>query len=401
MALWAQAPTEDLRAVREALGEAAIPLTQLHVSQKKAFDGDRSLMVVAASGITGVFIVAGPSNRVLLKLDQFTVGEQQGFPRIDIARAGSAVLDFHDDYDLYYGSIKYFYDLSTPKPPLKVRFAKLALLRSNVRQGLIVYTASALERGYRVTVDARPGQTPAYTIADGPAPSGNPEPPATIPLPDGAKAVVTNTPVGQAHQLSGITITDRAGKSEFYAAPVPTMEQYRKMRRDEQAALEIENDIGPAVIEGQTIWYANRFYDGEGTSGVGGIGSFDLRTHKYDLHYFPEIAAWSGSALRLDGEDLWIGLMRQPEGAAYGGGLLRYNRKTGAVAKFPIPDVVNTIDRAGDAIYCGTSNGLYWIRGGAIRHLFFEPDARGKLTAISAAVSAWAGRPPALGSGRY
>ena len=93
--------------------------------------------------------------------------------------------------------------------------------------------------------------------------------------------------------------------------------------------------------------------------------------------------------------------MRQPEGAAYSGGLLRYNRKTGAVARFAIPDVINTIDRVGDAIYCGTSNGLYMIRGGTIAHMHFEPDASGKLTAISATVAASASHRPASDSGRY
>ena len=83
---------------------------------------------------------------------------------------------------------------------------------------------------------------------------------------------------------------------------------------------------------------------------------------------------------RLDGDDLWIGLMRQPEGAAFGGGLLRCNLKTGAVAKFDIPDYIHTIDRVGDTLYCGTSNGLYTVRGGEIKHLAFEPDSSGKLT---------------------
>jgi hypothetical protein len=97
------------------------------------------------------------------------------------------------------------------------------------------------------------------------------------------------------------------------------------------------------------------------------------------MRYLPEIAPWSGSAIRFDGENLWVGLMRQPEGAAYGGGLLRYNPRTGAAAKVKIPDYIYTIDRLGDTIYCGTANGLYLVRGGEVTQMRFEPDAAGKI----------------------
>ncbi len=62
--------------------------------------------------------------------------------------------------------------------------------------------------------------------------------------------------------------------------------------------------------------------------------------------------------MRLDGDDLWIGLMLRPEGAELSGGLLRYNLKTGAVAKFDVADYIHTIDRVGDTDGCGTSNGF-------------------------------------------
>jgi hypothetical protein len=101
------------------------------------------------------------------------------------------------------------------------------------------------------------------------------------------------------------------------------------------------------------------------------------------MRYLPDIVHWSGSAVRLDGDYIWIGLMRQPEGAAYGGGLLRYDTKTRAVRKFAVTDFVHTIDRLGDAIYCGTSNGVYVIRGDTVTQLRFEPDATGKTTMIS------------------
>ena len=89
----------------------------------------------------------------------------------------------------------------------------------------------------------------------------------------------------------------------------------RKLLPEKQAPGEIENEIGPYALAGAKLWFANSFYDSEGVSGVGAIGTFDFAARKYEMRYLPEIAPWSGSAMLLDGDDLWFGLMRRPEGA--------------------------------------------------------------------------------------
>lgn len=142
------------------------------------------------------------------------------------------------------------------------------------------------------------------------------------------------------------------------------------------------NDIGPAAFDRDKLWFANTFYDGEGTSGVGAIGTFHVATRKYEMRYLPEIARWSGSALLHDGDDLWIGLSRRPEGATYGGGLLRYNTQTGAVRTYPVTDLISFIDRVQDALYLGTSHGVYMLREDKLTQLRFEPDADSRLVML-------------------
>jgi hypothetical protein len=78
--------------------------------------------------------------------------------------------------------------------------------------------------------------------------------------------------------------------------------------------------------------------------------------------------------------------MRRPEGAEYGAGLLRYNTRTGAVAKYPVADYIHTLDRLGDTLYCGTSHGLYTVRGNQVTQFRFEPDGNGKLIMVPRAV---------------
>jgi hypothetical protein len=140
--------------------------------------------------------------------------------------------------------------------------------------------------------------------------------------------------------------------------------------------------VGPYAIERGTVWFASTFYDGEGISGIGSIGRFDLAKKRYSMLWPPELAPWSGSALLLDGDDVWVGLMRRPEGAEYGAGLLRYNRKTGALTSWQFRDYVYTIHRSGDAVYCGTENGVWMVRDGQLTQLRFEPGETGRLTMV-------------------
>lgn len=178
-------------------------------------------------------------------------------------------------------------------------------------------------------------------------------------------------------------VISKSGRKQFYPAPLPAMALYRKALPGKQAPNEIENDIGPSALDGTRVWFANSFYDGEGVSGVGAVGAFDVTARKYEMRYLPEIAPWSGSAMLLDGKDLWIGLMRRPEGASYGGGLLRYSTGTGVVRKYAIPDLIYTIDRLGGTLYCGASHGLYTVRDRVITQLRFEPDGKGKLIMVA------------------
>jgi hypothetical protein len=385
---------EDIRSIQEVLRRTDASLDSVAAIEKKPLDAARSMIVVSAwagparapqNARVGVFVVSGPQNRVQVVLDIFPENEA-GLPGIGELDTKSAHLHFDSDYGLYQGSIKYFYDLSGRRPPVKIRYGMLALMSSRVRDGSLVYSALSFgwsQRHETVTVTPGTGDAPpAYKIADGPAPPDAVQRPVSLRLADGRSVLVSNTPPGQPNQPAGMTIIDKSGKREFYPAPVPTVALHRKLRPSDQAPGEIENEIGPVVMDGFTIWFTNKFYDGEGTSGVGAVGAFDVRTHRFEMRYLPEIAAWSGSAISLDGDGLWIGLMRQPEGSAFGGGLLHYNPGSGLVTKYKIPDYIHTIDRVGDAIYCGTANGLYMIRGGEIVHVSFEPDATGKLTAI-------------------
>ena len=135
---------------------------------------------------------------------------------------------------------------------------------------------------------------------------------------------------------------------------------------------------GPLQMDGSRIWFGKTFYDGEGTSGVGGAGYLDTVTAKYTFLKIPELARWSVSSLLLDDHTLWIGLVGHPEGADYSGGLLLNDLVTGNTRKYPIDDVVLRIKRWNGRIYLTTGGGAAVIEGDRlIARYLSEPDVNG------------------------
>ena len=364
---------EDLRSVEAAFRAGNAPVERVIAKEKKPIEGEESALLVASGRRFGVFIVSGPANRVRAVIDIFDETESTGLPQLDTPARDSVVLHFFGDYGMYRGSMKYFFDASGAARPMKYQYNRIGLAHPKRDGGTLIYEGAALNQAYRVAISP----TSSSISKNGAAPDSPTPEPRSIQLPNGSSLTVTGTPPGKEHQAAGIRIGNAS-----YPVPVPSIELHRRMRVKDQAPIEIENDIGPFELRRSTLWFANRFYDGEGVSGVGAIGSFDLNTRKYKMRYLPEIVGWSASALRIIGDELWVGLMRQPEGSAYGAGLLRYNLVTGAVHLFEIKDYISTIDQLGDAIYCGTENGLSRIRNGVVTHYPFEPDRTGRIAMV-------------------
>ena len=391
--------------MRCALSSSAL-LFALFVSgaaaESKRLDATHMVVLGQTAEETRLFVISNETNQELLQLDAFPTTQVAASPRLEVIAPNSAYLHFYSDYGIYYGSIKYIFDLSGSKPPVKIRYGMLALTSVVRRNDKLDYSASFNQPGQvfqdgwheqhaAIIVEPRDAGLPAYQIVEGAfPPEQSTSEPRAMTAPGGEVVIVQNTtPPGQPDRPSTIFVNNKP-----YPAPIPTIDFYRQTLPQKQAPAEMESDIGPFVQSGDKLWFATTFYDGEGVSGIGAIGTFDIATRKYQMSYLPEITPWSGSAILLDGDNLWIGLKRRPEGAEIGGGLLRYNMRAGAVNAFGIPDVIFTIDRAGDAIYCGTSHGLYMLRGDQITQLRFEPNESGQLVMIQRDVPPAAQVPP-------
>ncbi len=407
---------EDVRAIERALKARDSSLDWFQVLEKKPIDSADSVMLVEAAPTESrpgasqsspivsrtqiaLLVAAGARNQVRLILDSLPLRDISATPKLDQPTERSVNLHFYSDYGIYLGSIKYFYDLAGQQPPAKIRYGILALTSATKVYGTLRYTASfgtasQVQEGWsarHAMITIQPGagaSSPQFKIVDVPASEENVyAEPTPLRVGAGESVLIANqTPPGQPHHPSSIYVIEKSGRKQQFPPPLPSMNFYRKMLPAKQPPAEIWSDIGPFVLDDGKIWFASTFYDGEGVSGVGAIGTFDVAARKYDMRYLPEIIGWSGSAIRLDGDELWIGLVHHPEGADFGGGLLGYNIKTGSTTKYAFRDVINAIDRLGDALYCGTSDGVYVLRDRKLTQLRFEPNEQGQLTMVTGEV---------------
>jgi hypothetical protein len=162
------------------------------------------------------------------------------------------------------------------------------------------------------------------------------------------------------------------------ARPVRVTNGYR---RDDTV---LEEEPGPYQIAGSRIWFGKTFYDGEGTSGVGGLGYFDTTTSQYAFLPVSGLADWSVSAVLVEEDAAWIGLVDHGEGEDNGGGLIRYDFKSGTSRRFLTEELVHHIVRWKDRVYVATINGAYVLQGNRlVKRYRVEPDIDNRFILVS------------------
>ena len=143
--------------------------------------------------------------------------------------------------------------------------------------------------------------------------------------------------------------------------------------------IEIHDSIGPWQREDGRIWFGKSFYDGEGRTGVGGFGYFDMNERKLHLFAPPGIADWSASAIDVGPDAVWMALVQNGEYGGSSGGLLRYDRQSGAVRRFGLPDTGIGFIRTGGKILVATNFGIAVIEGDQVTRYFIDRTTDGRL----------------------
>ncbi|MDQ6700135.1 MAG: hypothetical protein M3Z36_08105 [Acidobacteriota bacterium] len=173
----------------------------------------------------------------------------------------------------------------------------------------------------------------------------------------------------------GIVETLGVHRTKFYPLPQSTAGKYIRLRPKDLRINPFTPDqykgqevIGPYQIEDGRIWFGNNYYDGEGMRGVGAFGYFDTATRRYTLFSPPEVARYEISAILVEPERVWIALDRFGEDISMSpGGLVRWNRTTHEIRKYPLEFGVNGIRVEGDSLHLKTHDGYALFRDGVLR----------------------------------
>jgi hypothetical protein len=174
----------------------------------------------------------------------------------------------------------------------------------------------------------------------------------------------------------GILEAVGAGRTKFYPLPQSTAEDYVRLRPEDLRInpfsatadhYERQEVIGPYQIDGGKLWFGNSYYDGEGVRGVGAFGYFDTANRKYTLFSPPEVAPYEVSAILLEPGTVWIALDRFDEDISTSpGGLVRWNRMTHEIHKYPLEFVVSSIRAEGGSLRLGTRDGYAFFKDGEL-----------------------------------
>ncbi|HEX2250635.1 MAG TPA: hypothetical protein VHH32_09815 [Gemmatimonadales bacterium] len=196
---------------------------------------------------------------------------------------------------------------------------------------------------------------------------------------------------------------DRHPLSEDSTYPVPdlrnhpmpksTFAEFARARPDmvengfDESHTTLDERAGPYQVVGSRIWFGKAFYDGEGVTGVGGLGYFDTGTLRYTFVPVSGIADWSVSAILIEEGAAWMGLVRYPEGEPYGGGLLRYDFRSRTTQKYPTEELVYQIVRWKDRLYVATKNGAYLVQDNRlVKRYRVEPDIDNRFIIVTEAL---------------
>jgi hypothetical protein len=185
-------------------------------------------------------------------------------------------------------------------------------------------------------------------------------------------------------------VRERRGAAvRHHLLPLSTYAEYVAARGHEYRDLtpgdvEIEDAIGPHSVFGDELWVGKRFYDGEGSTGVGGIAMFDTAAKRFDVFTGALLAGWSVSAIHADARSVWLSRVRIGELSTVSGGLVRFDRATRA---FHLADSGLGIGcrflSAGDRLLLGTDAGVAIVHGDEVSHAMFDQTSDGRVRVVA------------------
>lgn len=423
MAASAQNPADiavisALRRVDRALADAAV--------LRRTPVGSGLDLVIALGGPKGGFVETGPRfawterHKVGLFLQEIAQPEHVSTitiapgsadcgARIELATATETLISCIGEKSERYPNQRFIYDVRTRSPAGHVSYPPFAMYRAFPNGTGAVFVGSDTQRLIAIAFD--PARTPQFHILAG---AGAQPWLARVPASEGTigfdhQRILYIEPEpfhpprfgpGGAFTLAHeegnslgprLVVTEKRGTAavryplaqsaySVFAAARP----WRVKDGYVEKGTEIDERIGPWKLEGTRLWFGKTFYDGEGSTGVGGFGYFDIVDRTHHLFAPPEIADYSVSAIAINPDAVWMALVRNGEYGGTSGGLLRFDRRTEIVQKLKMPDIGTRCVEAGSRLLVATNFGVAVIEDGTVRRYFVDRKIDGALVIAAA-----------------
>lgn len=349
----------------------------------------KSLAFFESGDLLGVFLVnrATPSLAYELTVDNDINEGYEADVEVERATPGEATIFLRGNYGIATSRRKYAYDAASKELRWKRDFAAAGLRQLTTTEGSFAISGAIrqlrLDRHETTIVAVVPSTEGFHPYTDSASLQTGAQPESTTEELGGdsscaihTEPVLDNTAARQVLCLVG-------GEPQLFHPPQADFQRFAAARPEKVANGYTEEHatfnetIGPHQFDGTRLWFGLDFYDGEGLSGVGALGSFDVQARTFEMRYLPEVADWSVSALLVEPEAVWLGLARQPEGAQYSGGLLRWDRNTQAVQRWAETPVITGIARQGQRLYMATDEGAAIFENGELIRYVLDVDRDG------------------------
>jgi hypothetical protein len=311
----------------------------------------------------------------------YSLGAKSGFQdcaaRIERVTATDVVISCQGEKSERYANQKWVCDVRAKGLVGQLSYQPFTMRRAFPSGGGAVFVGSDSQR--LAVVEYKPDREPPFRIL-----SEAEAPPwiARVPVIEGTEGL-------DAHRVLYIENEKTPPPEALPALPRTTYEQFaaarpRRVKDGYGPNSEIQDSIGPWQQEEGRIWFAKNFYDGEGSTGVGGFGYFDMNEHRLHMFAPPEIADWSVSAMDVGPDAIWMALVQNGEYGGSSGGLLRYDRQSGAVRRFGFPDISLRLIRVGEKILAATDFGIALVEGDRVQRYFIDRTTDGRLRVAAA-----------------
>ncbi len=318
----------------------------------------------------------------------YLLGTKSGFSdctaRIERVTATDSVISCRGEKSMQYPNQKWIYDVRAKSLLRQLSYQPFAMCRIFSRSASASKPSGAVfigsDRQRLIGVEYDPGREPAFHVLSDAAA----QPWAgRVRVAAGSEGLPPRNVIYIENDQAPLPAT-------VPALPRTTYDQFAIARPNRvkngyvRQGTELNESIGPWQREGGRIWFGKTFYDGEGSTGVGGFGYFDQQDRKLHLFEPPEIADWSVSALDVTQDAIWMGLVNNGEYGGSSGGLLRFDRQSNSVRRLSLPDIAIRLAHVDGKILAATDFGIAVVEGDRITRFFVDQTTDGRWRVVPA-----------------